>query len=153
MQLREAFKEQSKKGWINVLNGRLSTRWRDYVASHLKSTKSRLKANEWAAKFVAAMWKHTLRIWKYRNDAFHADNEAQTKRYKVEALGRNKPQLRARFVSLQNRLHEYQAIHFAHPERIDALRYDSQCCRETLATLFHDRLPSIPEHIQRYRSG
>jgi hypothetical protein len=115
MQLWEAFKEQSKIGWINVLKDCLSTRWKDYVVSHLKSAELRLKADEWTANFVAAVWEHTLRIWKYRNDAFHAENEAQTKHYKVEALGWYKIQICARFLSLQNRLHEYQAIHFARP--------------------------------------
>jgi hypothetical protein len=157
MQLWEAFKEQSKIGWINVLKGRLSTRWQGFVAAHLKATKSHLKADEWAAKFVAALWEHTLRIWQYRNSAFHVDNETQTKRYKLEALGRNKSQVRERFASLQDRLHDYQATHFADPEGIDDLRYDSQRCWETLATLYVDeaenRLPVAQEHIERYRSS
>jgi hypothetical protein len=55
MQLREAFKEQSKIGWINVLKGQLSTLWQDFVRAHLKVTKSRFKADEWAAKVVAAL--------------------------------------------------------------------------------------------------
>jgi hypothetical protein len=101
-----------------VLEGRISTWWQDYVTAHLKATKSHLKADEWATKFVAALWEHTLRIWQYRNDAFHADSEVQTKRYKLEALGRNKAQIRARFVTLQARLHEYQTTHFSNPERI-----------------------------------
>jgi hypothetical protein len=54
IQLREAFKEQSKIGWINVLKGRLSTRWQGFVSAHLKVTKSHLKADEWAENFVAA---------------------------------------------------------------------------------------------------
>jgi hypothetical protein len=41
MQLREAFKEHSKIGWINASKGHLFTRWQDYVASHLKKTKLR----------------------------------------------------------------------------------------------------------------
>jgi hypothetical protein len=65
------------------------------MASHLKTKNSRLKADEWAAKFVTAMWEQTLWIWQCKNDAFRADNEAQTKRYKLEALGHNKTQLRA----------------------------------------------------------
>jgi hypothetical protein len=155
MQLRGAFKERSKIGWLNVLKGRLSTRWQDFVTAHLKAIKSRFKADEWAANFVAALWEHTLRIWQNRNDAFHVDNEAQTKRYKLEALGRNKSQLRARGASLQDILHDYQTIHFAHPERIEDLRYDSPCCWATFATLYLDkvenRLPAAPEYTQRYR--
>jgi hypothetical protein len=73
MQLREASKQQSKIGWINVLKGRLSIRRQDYVTAHLKATKPRLKADEWETQFVAALWEHTRRIWQYRNDAFHAD--------------------------------------------------------------------------------
>jgi hypothetical protein len=138
MQLREASKQQSKIGWINVLKGCIPTRWQDYVTAHLKATKSHLKADEWAAKFVAALWGHTLRVWQYRNDAFHADNEVQIKWYKLEALGRNKAQIRARFLNLQARLHEYQTTRFSHPERINDLRYDSQCCWATLSTLYLD---------------
>jgi hypothetical protein len=93
MQLRKASKQQSKIGWINLLKGRLSVRWKEYVTAHLKATKSHLKADEWATQFVAALWEHTLRIWQYRNDAFHADNKVWTKLYKIEALGRNKAQL------------------------------------------------------------
>jgi hypothetical protein len=84
---------------------------------NLKATKSHLKADEWETKFVAELWEQTLRIWQYRNDAFHADTEVQTKQYKQEALGRNRAQIRARFVNLQARLHEYQNAHFSHPER------------------------------------
>jgi hypothetical protein len=62
MQLREAFKEQSNIGWVNVLKGRLSTRWQGFVAAHLRATKSGFKADDWEAKFVAALWEHTLRI-------------------------------------------------------------------------------------------
>jgi hypothetical protein len=126
MQLWEAFKEQSKIGWINVLKGRLSTRWQGFVAAHLKATKSQLKADKWAAKFVAALCEYTLWIWQYRNGAIHAENVTQTKRYKLEALGRNKSHLQERFTSLQDRLHDYQATHFAQLERIDDLSYDSQ---------------------------
>jgi hypothetical protein len=59
MQLREASKQRFKIGWINVLKGRLSIRWQDYVTANLKATKSRLKADEWATKFAAALWEHT----------------------------------------------------------------------------------------------
>jgi hypothetical protein len=79
MQLWEASKQHSKKGWINVLKGHLSIRWQDYVTAHLKATKSHLKAYEWETKFIAALWEHTLQIWKYRNDVFHAVNEVQKK--------------------------------------------------------------------------
>jgi hypothetical protein len=128
MQLWEESKQQSKIEWINMLKGRLSVQWQDYVTAHLKATNSRLKADEWATKFVTALWEHTLRIWQLKNDAFHADNEVQTKLYKLEALGGNKAQTRARFVALHERLHEYKTTHFSHREIIDDLRYDSQCC-------------------------
>jgi hypothetical protein len=47
MQLRKASKQQSNIWWINVLKRRLSIRWQDYITAHLKSTKSRLKADNW----------------------------------------------------------------------------------------------------------
>jgi hypothetical protein len=68
MELREAFKHQIKITWINVLKERLSTRWQDYVASHLKLKKSRLKADEWTEKFVAELWEELrLHIQKIIN--------------------------------------------------------------------------------------
>jgi hypothetical protein len=63
MQLRESSKQQSKIGLINVLKGRLSIQWQDYITAYLKATKSRRKAEEWEKKIVAALWEHTLRIW------------------------------------------------------------------------------------------
>jgi hypothetical protein len=60
MQLREASKQRSKIGWINVLKGRLSIRWQDYVTAHLKATKSRLKADEWAQKSCSVMGTYTV---------------------------------------------------------------------------------------------
>jgi hypothetical protein len=39
-------------------------------------------------KFITALWDHSLRIWHFRNDAFHRDTNTQVKHYKLEELER-----------------------------------------------------------------
>jgi hypothetical protein len=49
-----------------------------------------LSAHEWVPKFITALWDHSLRIWHFRNEAFHGDENTQVKRYKLEELEREK---------------------------------------------------------------
>jgi hypothetical protein len=58
--------------------------------------KLNLRAQEWVPNFVTAMWDPSLRIWQFRNDAFHGDTNTQVKRYKLEELERGKARLRNR---------------------------------------------------------
>jgi hypothetical protein len=92
------------------------------------------------------MWDHSLRIWKLRNDAFHADTNAQVKRYKLEEIKRHKTCLRYRHTELKLSLHLFQQKHFDLPDTVNKLRYDSQKCWTALTKLFLDeaesRLPS-----------
>jgi hypothetical protein len=53
---------------------------------------------------------HSLRIWQFHNDAFHADANVQVKRYKVEELEREKMLLRSRHTELKPLLHLFQQI-------------------------------------------
>jgi hypothetical protein len=70
-----------------------------------------LRAPEWGPKFDTAMWDHSLRIWQFRNDAFHGDANTQVKRYKLEELEWGKTQLKNRHTELQPILHRFQQKH------------------------------------------
>ena len=101
------------------------------------------------------MWDHSLRIWQFRNDAFHGDSNAQVKRYKLEEFEREKSRLRTRHTELQPLLHRFQQKHFESPDTVNGLRYDSQKCWTALTKLFIDkvesRLPSTyNELLPRY---
>jgi hypothetical protein len=76
--------------WTNIYKVRLSHNWHQFATAHVRSKRLDLRAQEWGPKFVTAMWDHSLRIWQFRNDAFHADTNAQVKRYKLEELEREK---------------------------------------------------------------
>jgi hypothetical protein len=94
-----------------------------------------LRAQEWGPKFITALWDHSLRIWHFRNDAFHGDTNTQVKYYKLEELKRGKTQLRKRYIELQTTLHRFQQKHFDSPDTVNNLRYDSQKCWTALDKL------------------
>jgi hypothetical protein len=79
MLLREAFKTQFQICGLNILKGRMTSKWQDFVLAHIHSKRIRMKVEDWAPKFVMALWKYTLRCWQYRNDTFHADNNTEGK--------------------------------------------------------------------------
>jgi hypothetical protein len=88
--LRAAFQEQKSIKWTNFLEGRMSNRWQQFFTAHVRSKKLDLRAQEWGPKFITALWDHSLRIWQFRNDAFHGDASTQVKRYRLEELEREK---------------------------------------------------------------
>jgi hypothetical protein len=85
-----AFQEQNSIKCMNLLKGCLSHKWQKFTTAHVRSKKFNLRAKEWVPKFATAMWDHSLRIWQFRNDAFHGDTNTQVKRYKIEELEREK---------------------------------------------------------------
>jgi hypothetical protein len=91
--LRAAFQEQNSIKWMNLLKGRLSHKWQQFTTAHVRSKKLNIRAQEWGPKFATAMWDHSLRIWQFRNDAFHGDANTQVKRYRLEELDRGKARL------------------------------------------------------------
>jgi hypothetical protein len=126
--LRAAFQEQNLIKWTNLLKGSMSHRWQQFATAHVRSKKLDLSAQEWGPKFITALWDHSLRIWHFRNDAFHGDTNTQVKRYKLEELKRENTQLRKRYIELQTILHRFQQKHFDSPDTVNNLRYDSQKC-------------------------
>jgi hypothetical protein len=140
--LRAPFQEQNSIKWTNLLKGRMSHRWQQFATAHVRSKKLDLRAQEWGPKFITALWDHSLRIWHFRNDAFHGDANTQVKRYKLEELEREKTQIRKRYIELQPILHRFQQKHFESPDTVNNLRYDSQKCWTALAKLFLDEAAS-----------
>jgi hypothetical protein len=92
--LRAAFQEKNSINWTNLLKGRMSHRWQQFTTAHVRSKKLDLRAQEWGPKLITSLWDHSLRIWQFRNDAFHGDANTQVKRYKLEELNREKTQTR-----------------------------------------------------------
>jgi hypothetical protein len=153
--IRAAFKKQNSIKWTNIYKGHLSHKWQQFATAHVRSKRLDLRAQEWGPKFVSAMWDHSLRMWQFRNDAFHADTNAQVKGYKLEELERLKTRLRSQHTELKPLLHIFQQKHFDSPDTVNGLRYDIQKCWKALAKLFLDeaesRLPSTDnELIPRY---
>jgi hypothetical protein len=99
--LRAAFQEKNAIKWTNLLKGCLSHKWQQFATAHVRSKKVYLRAQEWGPNFVTAMWDYSLRIWKFRNGAFHGDANTQVKHYKLEELEREKARLSNRHTELQ----------------------------------------------------
>jgi hypothetical protein len=136
--LRAAFQEQNSIKWMNLLKGHMSHKWQQFATAHIRSKKLDLRAQEWGPKLITALWDHSIRIFNFRNEAFHGDANTQVKRYKLEELEREKARLRDRHTELQPILHRFQQKHFEYPDTVNNLRYDSKKCWTALAKLFLD---------------
>jgi hypothetical protein len=159
--LRAALQEKNSIKWTNLLNGRLSHKWQQFATSHFRSKNLHLRDKKRGPKFATSMLDHSLRIWQFRNDAFHGDINTQFKRYKLEELEREKSRLMTRCTEIQAILHRFQQKHFDSPYMVNDLLYDNKKCWKALAKLLLDeaesRLPSTyNEILPRYlttRSG
>jgi hypothetical protein len=78
------------------------------------------------------------RLWKFRNDIYHQDNEGKIARYKLEALERDMEKVWARHIELLPKLRDFQKQHFNRRQRIMDLRNESTKCWATLAKLYLD---------------
>jgi hypothetical protein len=96
--LRNAFQEQNSIKLTSLLKGRMSHRWQQFATAHVRSKKLDLRAQEWGPKSITALWEHSLRIWHFRNDAFHGESNTQVKCYKLEELEMEKTQIRKRYI-------------------------------------------------------
>jgi hypothetical protein len=74
--LRAAFQEQNAIKWTNLLKGHISHMWQQFATAHVRS-KTRLTGTRMGPKFITALWEHSLRIWHFRNSAFHGDANTQ----------------------------------------------------------------------------
>jgi hypothetical protein len=145
--LRATFKEKNAIDRTSIYKGHLSHKWHKFATANVCSKRLDLRAQEWGPKFVTSMWDHSLRIWQFHNDAFHAYTNAQFKHYKQEEPERAIIRIRSRHIELKPLLlHLFQQKKFYSPDTVNGLRYDIQKCWTALAKLFLDeaesRLPS-----------
>jgi hypothetical protein len=136
--LQQAFRTQSHIGWDNFLKGRLSRDWLTYVRHNEENSNGHGKSQDWSAKFIKGPWEHLKRLWQFRNDIYHQDNEGTIARYKLEALERDTEKLWARHIELLPKLWDFQKQHFDRRQRIVNLQYESKKCWATLAKLYLD---------------
>jgi hypothetical protein len=78
--LQQAFRTQSHIGWDNFLKGRISRDWLTYVRHNEAHSNGYGKSKDWPAKFIGGLWKHFKRLWQFRNDIYHQDNEGTISR-------------------------------------------------------------------------
>jgi hypothetical protein len=136
--LQQAFRTQSHIGWDNFLKGRINRDWLTYVQHSEENSNGHGKSQEWPAKFIGGLWEHLKRLWQFRNDIYHQDNEGTIARYKLEALERDMDTLWARHIELLPKLWDFQKQHFNRGQRIVDLLYESKKCWATLAKLYLD---------------
>jgi hypothetical protein len=84
--LQQAFRTHSHIGWDNFLKGRISRDWLTYVHYNLAHSNGHDKSKDWTAKFIGGLWDHLKRMWQFRKDIYHQDNQRNIARYKLEAL-------------------------------------------------------------------
>jgi hypothetical protein len=82
--LKSAYHAQSKIGWENLLKGRIAQEWTQFIETHCTNQGHTLNAQDWAPRFIGALWEHTQRVWKFKNVIYHAGHNGRTSRYKQE---------------------------------------------------------------------
>jgi hypothetical protein len=87
--LKQAFRTQSHTGWDNFLKGRISRDWLTYIRHNEAHSNDHGKSKDWSARFVGGPWEHLKRLWQFRNDIYHQDNEGTIAIYNLEALERD----------------------------------------------------------------
>jgi hypothetical protein len=98
--LRQAFREQDKIGWSGMYKGRIATQWKVYIAQHMNAKGIKLKMQEWAPKFINALWDHTTRLWHCRNDTVHIRDTNQVAQFKIDVLEREKDRIKKKHEEL-----------------------------------------------------
>jgi hypothetical protein len=96
--LQQEFRTQSHISWDNFLKGRISRDWLTYIRHNEENSNGHGKSQDWSAKSIRGLWEHLKRLWQFRNDIYHKDNEGTIARYKLEALERDMEKLWARHI-------------------------------------------------------
>jgi hypothetical protein len=55
------------------VKGRIAQEWIQFIEVHYANQGYKLKAPDWAPNFIAMLWEHTQRVWKFRNTIYHID--------------------------------------------------------------------------------
>jgi hypothetical protein len=100
------------------------------------------------------------RLWQFRDDIYHQDNEGTIARYKLEALERDMEKVWAIHIELLPKLWDFQKQHFGRRQRIVDLQFESKKCWAKLAKLYldeaesnrHDSLSNM-DQTNRLRTG
>jgi hypothetical protein len=102
--IQQACDEQSKIGWEHLIQGRISIKWEDIIASHLDANKiweKEMSALVWGRTLVKTMFQFVLELWNQRNTEAHTPNankESTLSRQRIldqiEALQASQPQVR-----------------------------------------------------------
>jgi hypothetical protein len=87
--LQQAFRTQSHICWENFLKGRISRYWITYVCHNEEHSNGHGERKDWSAKFIGCLRERLKRLWQFRNDIYHQDNEGTFAKYKLEALERD----------------------------------------------------------------
>jgi hypothetical protein len=106
--LQKALRTQSQIVWDNFLKGLISRDWITYVRYNDAHSNGHSKSKDWSAKFIAGLWEHLKRLWQFRNDIYHQDNEGTIARYKLEGLEREMEKLWAHHTELLPKLRDFQ---------------------------------------------
>ena len=72
MQLKQAFRVQSKVGWGAAALGFLADDWEEIQADYLRSIGSRKSPRRWLAALIAKLWDVAWDMWSYRNYQVHS---------------------------------------------------------------------------------
>ena len=71
-QVRSAATEQDRIGLHNLLEGRISRKWRTLQAAELRRRESKRTVNGWCGRAVLAVLEFSHRMWKQRCEILHA---------------------------------------------------------------------------------
>jgi hypothetical protein len=113
--------------------GRLSRDWITCTDHHFQTNWSTIPGQKWITKLMLGLWEHMDRIWTYRNNIYHENNNQQVARYKTEALDRRYEKIWVKHAGLVKRLHAFQTKHVEERQRIGNLSYETKCCWVNLA--------------------
>ena len=67
----QAAEEQDLIGWHNLMEGRITSQWRETQCLHYRRIASHRSADRWAAGFVANLLEITHSLWIQRNEVVH----------------------------------------------------------------------------------
>jgi hypothetical protein len=109
-----------------------------YTAQHLAVKGIKLKMQEWAPTLINAMWDHTTRLWRYRNDAVHIRDNKHAAQFKIDTLKRENERIKTKHEELSHMLYEFQSRHLERLVAIEELYYNGQKCWAYLARLYLD---------------
>jgi hypothetical protein len=94
-------------GWDNLIKCWMGRQLIEYLKQHTQNENIKLQAKEWGPNMIHALWEHMLRVWQYRNDALHEDDNKRVTQFKVEALDRAIERLMPWHEDLLSKLHGF----------------------------------------------